>query len=207
MRTLYLLAFCFGLAFFVGARSTSAQVTKADSTLDNLQAAYNGESNAQAKYTAFAEAAQKEGYAGAAVLFRAAAQAEGVHAANHAKVISALGAQPKKVIEKVDVKSTAENLKAAIAGESYERDTMYPQFLRQARAEGNREAVRTFNFALAAETQHASLYKDALDNAEGARAPGQVYYVCPVCGSTGKALPDRTCPVCFTDKGKWEKVS
>lgn len=104
-------------------------------TLDNLQAAFNGESNARARYLAFAAKAGEEGYGPVASLFRAAARAEQIHAANHAEVIRALGAEPVAVIDVPEVKSTALNLEAAIAGETYERDVMYPAFLEQARQE------------------------------------------------------------------------
>ena len=100
-------------------------------TLDNLQAGFNGESNAHSRYLAFAEKAGQEGYGEVASLFRAAAKAEEVHAANHAAVIKKMGGTAQAKIETPVVKSTKENLEAAIKGESYERDTMYPEFLKQ----------------------------------------------------------------------------
>jgi rubrerythrin len=103
-----------------------------DKTLENLQAAYNGESNAHAKYTLFAKKADAEGYCQVASLFRAAARAEQIHAQNHARVIRKLGAEPVATIEAHPVKSTRENLQTAIAGETYERDTMYPAFIQEA---------------------------------------------------------------------------
>src|ERR1019366_4174424 len=101
----------------------------ATKTLDNLQAGFNGESNAHARYLAFAEKADQEGYGEVASLFRAAAKAEKVHSANHAVVIKEMGGTAQAKIETPVVKSTKENLEAAIKGESYERDTMYPEFL------------------------------------------------------------------------------
>ena len=197
---------CFVLAVLAGGlRAHAAAEPAAASTLANLQTAYNGESNAHARYTEFAAAAQREGYLQVAALFRAAARAESIHAANHAKAIAALGAEPANRIDPVDVKSTEENLKAAIAGETYERDTMYPAFLKQARAEGQRDAVRSLNFALAAEGQHARLYQAALDNLAQAKEAA-VYYVCPVCGATELARPDSKCAVCFTSKEKFERI-
>ncbi|MHB8303849.1 MAG: rubrerythrin family protein [Acidobacteriaceae bacterium] len=97
-----------------------------------MQAAFNGESNAHVRYLAFAKQADGEGYGEAASLFRAAARAEEVHASNHAAVIKEMGATPKATIESPEVKSTRENLEAAIKGETYERDIMYPAFLKQA---------------------------------------------------------------------------
>jgi len=184
--------------------SKAAATTK---TLDNLQAGYNGESNARARYLAFAEKANQEGYGEVASLFRAAAKAEEVHASNHAVVIKKLGGMPTAKIETPVVKSTNENLEAAIKGESYERDTMYPEFLKEARAEGNRDAVQTFNFAKTAEAEHAKLYSEALNNLpklKGTKAKD--YYVCTVCGYTTPQMDFSKCPSCFTHKDKYEKV-
>ena len=175
-------------------------------TLENLQAAYNGESNANAKYLAFAKKADEEGYAKVASLFRAAARAEAIHIENHAVVIRQLGAEPKADIKAADVKSTADNLKAAIQGESYERDTMYPEFLDEARKAGSREAVRTFNLAKAAETEHAKLYTEALANLEQWRGKG-TFYVCPTCGYTTANANLERCPVDFTPKEKFEAIN
>ena len=180
----------------------------ATTTLDNLQAGFNGESNAHARYLAFAEKADQEGYGEVASLFRAAAKAEEVHAANHAAVIKSLGGTPQAKMETPVVKSTTENLEAAIKGESYERDTMYPEFLKQARAEGNRDAVQTFNFAKTAEAEHARLYSEALKNLpklKGSKAKD--YFVCTVCGYTTAKVDFSKCPSCFTHKDNYEKVS
>ena len=142
-----------------GLRSVEAvAATTTATTLDNLNAAFNGESNAHARYLAFAKKADEEGYGEVASLFRAAARAEEIHAANHAAVIKKLGGVPKADVQAPDVKSTKENLEAAIKGESYERDTMYPEFLAKARKEGQRDAIETFNFAKSAEAEHAKLY-------------------------------------------------
>jgi len=182
--------------------------TAATTTLDNLQAGFNGESNAHSRYLAFAEKADQEGYGGVASLFRAAAKAEEVHAANHAAVIKKMGGTAQAKIETPVVKSTKENLEAAIKGESYERDTMYPEFLKQGRAEGNRDAVQTFNYAKTAEAEHAKLYSEALNNLpklKGSKAKD--YFVCGVCGYTTSKLDFSKRPSCFTHKDKYEKVS
>jgi rubrerythrin len=142
----------------------SAAVVQPTQTLNNLQTAYNGESNARARYLAFAQKADTDGYRKVASLFRAAARAEEIHADNHAKVIKQLGATPTAEIKTPDVGETATNLDAAIKGESYERDTMYPDFLKQAREDGATDAVRTFNLARNAETEHAKLYSEARGN-------------------------------------------
>lgn len=183
--------------------SASASVT-----LDHLQEAYNGESNASARYVAFAKRADADGYASVASLFRAAARAEEIHAANHAAVIKKLGATPNATVKLPEIKSTADNLKAAVEGESYERDTMYPQFIKDARAAGDADAVRTFNFALAAEGEHATLYTDAsskLPTLKNGQATS--YYVCAVCGKTVPKIDFAKCPVCFSPKDKYVTVS
>ncbi len=167
-------------------------------TLGNLMAAFNGESNAHARYLSFAKKADEEGYGEVASLFRAAARAEEIHAGNHAAVIRTMGGEPKADIQQPDVKTTAENLKAAIKGESYERDTMYPEFIGQARAERNRGALKSFNFAISAETEHAKLYSaalDKLDTLKGSQA--RDYYVCTVCGYTTQKVDFSKCPSCF----------
>jgi len=177
-------------------------------TLDNLQAAYNGESNAHARYLAFAQKADQEGYGAVASLFRAAARAEEIHANNHAVVIKQMGGTPKADIETPDVKSTRENLQAAIKGETYERDTMYPAFLTQARTEMNRAAIQTFNYAKTAEAEHAKLYTKALDNLSSLAGSKAVdYYVCTICGYTTVELNFEKCPSCFNPKDKYVTVN
>lgn len=176
-------------------------------TLHNLETAFNGESNAHAKYLAFAEKAQAEGYGPVASLFRAAARAEEIHAANHAEVIKKMGGTPTAKVETPEVKTTKENLEAAIKGESYERDVMYPDFLKQARAERNKDAIQTFNYAKTAETEHARLYTEALSKLPTLKGAGVTYFVCTVCGYTTTKLDFAKCPSCFSPKEKYEKVS
>ena len=185
---------------------TTAQPTTTK-TLDNLQTAFNGESNAEARYLAFAQKAEAEGYGKVASLFRAAARAENIHADNHADVIRKLGATPTADVKTPEVKSTAENLQAAIKGESYERDAMYPEFLKQARDDGNKDAVRTFNFAKEAEAEHAKLYSEASNNLGTWKTNAQPFYVCPSCGFTTPTLNFEKCPVDFTPREKFIAVS
>jgi rubrerythrin len=180
---------------------------KAGTTLDNLQAAFNGESNAHAGYLAFAQQADKEGFGKAASLFRAAAKAEEIHARNHADVIKKMGGTPEAKIEVPVVASTKENLGAAIKGETYERDVMYPAFLKVARADRNKDAIQTFNYAKTAEAEHAKLYAEALANLPQMKGAGQEYYVCTVCGYTTTKVDFSKCPSCFSPKHKYDKVS
>lgn len=196
------------LALALGALALPSVAAAGTGTLDNLQAAYNGESNARARYLAFAEKADQEKFGEVASLFRAAAKAEETHANNHSAVIKKMGGTPQAKIENPVVKSTKENLEAAIKGESYERDTMYPEFLKRARADGNKDAIETFNFAKTAESEHAKLYMAALNDLaklQGSKA--KTYYVCTVCGYTTPKLDFSKCPSCFSHKDRYEKVS
>jgi rubrerythrin len=152
-------------------------------TTDDLKAAFAGESQANRKYLAFAKKAEQEGFANVARLFRTAAEAETVHALGH---LSALDG----------IKSTAENLKEAVAGETYEYKEMYPPMLAHAQSE-NHKGKRMFNFALQAEAVHAELYQKALEAVSQGKdlAEAQFYY-CPVCGHLEMGKPPETCPIC-----------
>ena len=175
-------------------------------TLLNLQAAYEGESNATIKYTAFAIKAEVDGYLRAAALFRAAARAEQVHAAHHARVIMKMGGAPTAAIHSPEVKSTRENLEAAKAGEEYERDVMYPNFIKEAEASGYKDAIRTFDLALKAETVHAKLYGEALAHLDAQRVQ-ITFYVCLVCGEvTDNPEETEHCPICNAPKEKFVAI-
>ncbi len=180
--------------------------TVSTETIKNLNTAYQGESNASARYAAFAEQAEKEKLPQVAKLFRAASRAEGIHRDTHkATILGAGGTLDPTPLEAVKVGTTAENLQAAIAGESYERDTMYPGFLATAKAEDAREAVRTFRFAAEAEAQHAKLYQEAL--AQLGQNPTTDYFVCPTCGATLPKSPDGKCPTCRERADKFIRIS
>jgi len=181
-------------------------LTASTTTLDNLQAAFNGESNASARYAEFARKADAEGYLGIAALFRAGSKAEDFHARNHADVIRKMGAEPKAVIETMMVKSTSDNLLAAIDGEVYERDVMYPEFIKNARQNKDSDAVRTFTYALKTEAEHARLYSNALKNMDKMRL-AKTYYVCSVCGYTAEVLNFVRCLVCGHSKNDYIRVS
>jgi rubrerythrin len=190
---------CLGL---VGVSNASDVAGK--TTLDNLQVAFNGESNAKTKYEAFAVKADAEGYKSVAALFRATSASETVHARRHAAAIKKLGAAPKMMIEKPVVKSTQENLEAALAGELYEKGTMYPAFVKQAEVEKNTGALMSFKGALAAEAEHAKLYKQALAELDAWKPAGKAFMVCQVCGYTLLADPALLkCPVCSAPKEKF----
>ena len=171
-------------------------------TVRNLLSAFEGESNAAAKYATFAAQADADGLKGAASLFRAASQAEKIHAANHARVIEQLGGEARCQIHAVESKTTLENLKTALGGEQYEIDTMYPEFLKEAEARGNKAAIRTMTYALEAEKTHARLYGEAIALVAGGKLDSWVsterdFYVCPVCGYTSENEEEHErCPVC-----------
>ncbi len=160
-------------------------------TEKNLQDAFAGESQANRKYLAFAKKAEEDGYGQAARLFRVAAEAETVHAHNHLRELGG-------------IKTTKENLMAAINGESYEFQRMYPQMIEDAKAEGNDGALRSFNFANEVEKIHADLYKKTLENL-GNNADMD-YYVCQVCGNTVEGAAPDTCPICGAKKEMFNRV-
>ncbi len=150
-------------------------------TMQDLQEAFAGESQANRKYLAFAQQADKEGYPAAAKLFRAAAEAETVHAHAHLRAMQG-------------IKSTAENLKEAVAGEMHEFKSMYPDMIQNAKEEGNSKAERSFRFANEVEKVHAELYQKALDNLDQLQEVD--YFVCSVCGYTAESAAPDNCPVC-----------
>jgi rubrerythrin len=160
-------------------------------TTDNLKEAFAGESQANRKYLAFAKKADEEGYAQVARLFRAAADAETVHAHAHLAVLGG-------------VASTAANLTEAIGGETAEFISMYPQMIKDAEAEGNKPAVMTFWRANEVEQEHAALYQKALAQLGGNAAVD--YWVCQVCGHTHEGEPPGKCPVCGAPKKMFRKV-
>ena len=153
-------------------------------TSDNLQDAFSGESQASRKYLYFAQKADEEGHKQIAKLFRAASDAETVHARNHLRVMQG-------------IKSTEENLKAAIGGENYEFTKMYPEFMKQADAEGNQKAKDSFDLANKVEQIHHRLYQAALNMLEkGQPIAEKPIYVCQVCGNTVEGEAPEKCPIC-----------
>lgn len=152
-------------------------------TQDKLREAFAGESQANQKYRAFAKKAEKEGLPNIAKLFRTTAEAERIHAEGH---LSALE----------QIATTADNLAAAIEGETYEYKEMYPPMLKQAESEGHK-AKRMFGFAVKAEAVHAALYKKALEAARNGEDLAETeFYLCPVCGHIELGSPPETCPIC-----------
>jgi rubrerythrin len=162
-------------------------------TEEALKAAFAGESQANRKYTIFAAQAEKDGFPQAARLFRAAAEAEAVHAANHLKALKA-------------IRTTKENLREAIAGETHEFKEMYPEMIQMAKAEGAKDAERTLSYANAVEEYHAKLYHNMLEGLEKSKQEDYPYFVCPVCGMTVEKEPPEKCPVCGVKGSMFRKV-
>jgi len=163
-------------------------------TSDNLQEAFAGESQASRKYLYFAEKADEEGHKQIARLFRAASEAETVHARNHLRVMQG-------------IKTTADNLKAAIGGEHYEFTKMYPDFMKQADAEGNKKANDTFYLANKVEQIHHRLYQTALTTLEkGQDMAEKPIYVCQYCGNTVEGEPPDRCPICGMPKKMFKRI-
>ncbi len=161
-------------------------------TEDALKEAFAGESQANRKYLAFAAKADQEGFAQSARLFRAAAEAETIHAHAHLKALKG-------------IRSTKENLQEAVAGETHEFKIMYPAMIEAAKVEGHKEAERSFVFANEVEKIHAGLYQRMLDNLAGAKE-SYSYYICPVCGYTAEKEAPETCPVCGAKGKMFKKV-
>ena len=152
-------------------------------TLENLKDAFAGESQAFQKYMAFAAKARKEGLDNVAKLFETTAQAEKIHAAGHLKAMEGIS-------------STLDNLKAAISGETFEFEKMYPPMYEQAKAEGHK-AKKMFKWAMDVEEVHAELYKKALEAVENGKDLSETnFYLCPLCGHIEMGTPPERCPFC-----------
>ena len=164
------------------------------STEENLKASFAGESQANRKYLAFAKKADEEGFKRVAKLFRAAADAETVHAHNHLRVLNG-------------VKSTEENLQEAINGETHEFEEMYPKMIEEAEKEGNQAALMSFKHANQIEEIHASLYDKALQAVKSQKdLDGVDIYVCQICGNTVEGEAPDQCPVCKAKKELFKKI-
>ena len=176
-------------------------------TIENLKAAYNGESTASAKYAAFSEKAKAEGLDTVAVMFLATSKAEAVHAANHNKVLEKLGVKVEgPQIGTFEVLTTAENVADAKKGETYEIDSMYPGFIAVAKEEKCTDAVKSFTWAIDTEKKHQAFYGTALSalNAGGEKSLPVSWFVCPVCGNTyDSATLVAECDFCMTSKDKF----
>ncbi len=163
-------------------------------TTDNLNEAFAGESQANRKYLFFAEKADEAGNKQIGRLFRAAAEAETVHARNHLRVLG-------------EIKTDKENLEAAVGGESYEFTSMYPGFIDQAKKDGNAKAENSFDLANKVEQIHHKLFQAALKDLEAGKTFNDApYYVCQVCGNTVEGEAPERCPICGAPRSRFKKV-
>ena len=162
-------------------------------TDENLKAAFAGESQANRRYLAFAKKAEEEGFTQVAKLFKAAAEAETVHALNHLRITG-------------EIQSTLANLDTAVSGETFEFNEMYPKYIDTAKQEGNKQAAWSFNVANQVEQIHAKLFKKAIDNLKNKKPLEKTdYYVCGVCGNTVEGEAPDKCPICGAPKEKFFK--
>lgn len=162
-------------------------------TRENLKEAFAGESQANHKYLAYAQLAEKEGFPHVARLFRTTAEAEAIHAMGHLNAMDG-------------VRSTAENLQDAIDGETYEYTEMYPPMLETAERDGHK-AKRMFKYAIEAEAVHARLYQAALSAVkQGRDLEVSEFYLCPICGHIEFGRPSAACPICGAKADKFVQV-
>ena len=163
-----------------------------EKSTQNLKEAFAGESQANRRYLAFAAKADQEGYPQVARLFRAAAEAETIHAHSHLRALNG-------------IRSTKENLLEAVAGENHEFTKMYPEMIEAAKAEGHKVGLRSFSYANEVEKIHAQLYQSILDSL-GTSQDSYPYYICPVCGMTAEKEAPAICPVCGTKGSMFRRV-
>ncbi|HVC45723.1 MAG TPA: ferritin family protein [Terracidiphilus sp.] len=183
-----------------------------DTTSKNLLAAYQNELNAQASYKAFASKADEEGFGGLGSLFRATARAEQIHSNNQARALRQSGGEARADVVPMPVGATLDNLKAALKGETYEIEVMYPKFAEQASAHIHAQATRTFTQAMEAEKTHAELFANAIAQIESRQAASWVstardFHVCPMCAFTSEQKVDSNCPVCGYPAERFEVVA
>ena len=189
------------------------EISEQDETaIQDLLIAFEDETNAQAKYLAFAAKADAEHLPGAASLCRAAAWSEHIHAATHARAIKQLGVDARCKIHLAEVKSTLDNMKDALEGEQHEIEDMYPGILKEARKHRNTTVIRAFAGALESEKAHARLYAEAVALIEAGKLDSWIgaareFFVCPSCGYTSKTHEeDENCPVCRCSQERFESV-
>ena len=200
MRRIVTITLAWSVILMIGANGVAH--AGPDATLKNLEAAYNGESNAQNKYLACAAQADEEGYGAAASLFRAAARSDDILLSNQAAIIKKMGAVPKSDVRWPVVGSTWRNLDpSANQDEAGELNAMYPEFIRQAQADTNADAVRAFGYARDAEAQRSRLFAKAWGDLGHMRGKDRNYYVCTVSGYVMETSDASKCP-----DGKFETI-
>ncbi len=183
-----------------------------ETTIKNLLAAYQGETNVNARYKAYATKADADGLPGVASLFRATARAEQVHANNQSRVLRQLGGEARAEVMAFKVQATIDNLRSALAGEQYEIESMYPAFITEAMAHIHATAARAFTWALEAEKTHVRLYNKTIAAVESGQSDSWVksprdFFVCPVCACTSEEREPMNCPICQYPSDRLETIS
>ena len=186
------------------SRMAMADQTK---TLQNLETAHYGEINAHARYLAYASRADQDGYPGIATLFRTIGRGEQIHAANLAALIEKVHLLPAIEMEPMTVRTTRENLEDSVNEQKYERDVMYPEFVKQARAEKQKDAELVFKRNQAAEPRHVAWCQQALDDLADFKGNAAVFLVCPVCGNTVKPSEVADCQACSGSRSNFETIN
>jgi len=205
------------IAVIVSAISLQSFTTKGDASgsnaksvnYENMKTAFEGETTASAKYAAYSKKAEEEGYHEIALLFKAASTSEKIHANNHKAVLLEGSQEVPSITPDFSVKSTKENLKDAIAGETYEITTMYPEFIKNANDAGNQFSLMSLNYAYKTEQKHKPLYEKALAALESntVKSLPTVFYVCPTCGNTYDTKAPSRCGISMTSSEKFIKIS
>ena len=163
-----------------------------EKTEKNLAYAFAAESKAAARNTAFAQKAERDGYAQIARLFRAVADAESVHARKYLMLMRG------------KIGSTEENLETAFQNEIKANADAYPKLISEASEEGVRGVERAFSQSRDVESGHAELYKNAMNDTLADRESD--YYVCQTCGYVSENEPPEKCPVCGAVKGRFKQI-
>jgi len=178
-------------------------------TIENMQAAFKGETTASAKYAAYSKKAEQEGYHEIALLFKAASTSENIHANNHKAVLQESGVSVPIIKPEYTVKSTKENLEDAIKGETYEVTTMYPEFLTVANEAGDQLALISLNYAYKTEKKHKVMYETALAALQNntVKTLPVVFYICPTCGNTYETKAPARCGISMTSSEKFIKIN
>jgi len=189
--------------------SVSAVADAKAVNFQNMQDAFKGETTASAKYAAYSKKAEEEGFHEIAMLFKAASASEKIHATNHKAVLGEGGQKVPVITPEFTVKSTKENLKDAITGESYEVSTMYPEFMTNANTAGNQFALVSLNYAYKTEQKHKVFYEKALAALESnsVKSLPSVYFVCPTCGNTYDNAAPARCGISMTGGEKFIKIA
>ncbi|PKL35334.1 MAG: rubrerythrin [Spirochaetae bacterium HGW-Spirochaetae-1] len=183
--------------------SCKPKETARDMSIKNLKEAITGETTASQKYAAYAKKAKEEGFAPIAVMFEATSKAESIHAKRDMEALSGLGEKMEPINPQFAVKTTMENIKDAIKGESYEIETMYPGFIKTAEEAQLNEVVTSFNYAFDTEKKHLAIYKEALAALEkkDLKQLSATYSVCPKCGNTYSKDVPTSCEICGEAQG------